>query len=73
MMPFVFEEMKAHDGVAVMIRVDRKLNSVDVGNVLTDLFKSHRMLRRSQEIGQSVWRLTSARHVAPGIPHGGEF
>ena len=35
--------MEAHDGVAVMIRVDRKLNSVDVGNALIDLFRSHHM------------------------------
>ncbi len=35
--------MEAHDGVAVMIRVDLKLNSVDVGNALTDLFRSHHM------------------------------
>ena len=43
MMPFVFYEMEAHDGVAVMIRVDSKLNFIDVGNALTGLFRSHHM------------------------------
>ncbi len=35
--------MEAHDGVAVMIRADSKLNAVGVGNALMDLFRSHYM------------------------------